>query len=138
MANVYMVTAGCYSDYGVKGLFTTRAKAEEYIRKCKGSDACSEKDFNEIVEWPLNRELQECEFTRWSVGIMLDDGSVAEGPHEQQYWGIPESKSYIAENVPFYKGRGIARAESHKSKEHALKVAIEARQEYLRKAGGGQ
>ena len=30
MASVWMVTSGCYSDYGVDGLFSTREKAQEY------------------------------------------------------------------------------------------------------------
>lgn len=132
MTTVYVVTSGSYSDYRIKGIFSTRAKAETYISQCRASEACWDKDFNDIVEWLLNHELEECEYTRYSCGVALDDGSLLERKYSQQIWGLPESKSYIAENVPAYGGRGIARAESHKSQEHAFKLAVEARQKWLR------
>ncbi len=36
---VYMVTSGYYSDYGVNGIFTTREKAEEFIKMFPGEDS---------------------------------------------------------------------------------------------------
>jgi len=45
---VYVVTAGDYSDYHIKGIFDSREKAEEYINHSTDSD------LNEIEEYNLN------------------------------------------------------------------------------------
>lgn len=45
---VYVVTAGDYSDYHIKGIFDSREKAEEYINHSTDSD------LNDIEEYNLN------------------------------------------------------------------------------------
>lgn len=45
---VYVVTAGDYSDYHIKGIFDSREKAEEYINHSADSD------LNDIEEYNLN------------------------------------------------------------------------------------
>ena len=129
---VFVVTTGCYSDYSIKGIFSSKEKAEQYMVACRGSAACWDKDFNDIEEHILDQGLAEREHTRWRCGIMLDDGSLGEAVVAQQNWGLPENSHYVAERVPVYKGRGIVRVESVKSAEHALKLAAEKRQEWLR------
>lgn len=48
MKKVYVVTAGDYSDYHIKGIFDSREKAEEYIHYSTDSD------LNDIEEYNLN------------------------------------------------------------------------------------
>ena len=45
---VYVVTAGDYSDYHIKGIFDSREKAGEYINHSTDSD------LNDIEEYNLN------------------------------------------------------------------------------------
>lgn len=127
---VFVVTTGCYSNYGIRGIFSTLAKAQQYMNQCIASEECWYKDFNEIEKWSLDAALGEREYMRFMVGIMLDDGSVKEQYDPQIMFGLPKSRHYIAETL--YSGRGIVRAESHKSAEHAMKLAVEARQAWLR------
>lgn len=48
MKKVYVVTAGDYSDYHIKGIFDSREKAEEYINHSASSE------LNDIEEYNLN------------------------------------------------------------------------------------
>lgn len=131
-STVYVVTTGEYSDYSIRGVFSSREAAEKFMAKCKASEACWNQDFNELQEWALDDALKERAYTRFNAGVFLDDGSVEEAHDGFEYWGVPETSSYIAESVPCHGGRGVARSTSHKSKEHAMKVAAEARQKWLR------
>lgn len=45
---VYVVTAGDYSDYHIKGIFDSREKAEEYINHSSNTE------LNGVDEWVLN------------------------------------------------------------------------------------
>lgn len=134
MSKVFAVSSGSYSDYSVLAIFSTKANAEKYMANMRAhSDSCYRASgLNDIEEYELDAALAETEYDRYSVGIMLDDGSIKESYGPQKSWGIPKATSYIAEKVPCYENRGIARATSPKSLEHAKKVAIEARQKWLR------
>lgn len=129
---VWVVETGCYSDRTVRGIFSTRAKAQQYINRCRESLECYYTDFNEIQGWILDEPLKEREYTRWGVGIMLDTGSLETREYKQQMWGIPHSGFIVWENIPAYNGRGAVRAESCRSAAHALKLAVEGRQQWLR------
>ena len=129
---VYAVNTGCYSDYRIVGIYSTKSKAEEYMEKCRNSDACWSKDFNDIEVFILDQGLQEREFTRYSVGVFVDTGEVKED-YAQNYWGLPQNKVTQTAKIPCYRNRLMIRAESFKSKAHAIKLAVEARQAYLRK-----
>ena len=52
MKKVYVVTSGCYSDFGVDAIFSTEAKAQEYIDFEKAR--LSSTDFNDIAEYDLD------------------------------------------------------------------------------------
>jgi len=135
---VFVVTTGCYSDYGINGIFSTRVKAQQYIDGCRAAENCWNKDFNDIEKWTLDEALAEKTYTRFCCGIMLDDGAVLERHGPQELWGVPKSTTYVAEDVPAYGGRGIVRAESSKSAKHAQKLAVEARQAWLRAKKGAK
>jgi hypothetical protein len=55
MTSVYMVSEGSYSDYRVSGIFSTRERAERWMKTCGGS--C----YNDIEEMPLDEGLSEIE-----------------------------------------------------------------------------
>ena len=130
---VYVVTTGSYSDYSIKGIFSTRKRAQRYIDRClENSDVVYYTEFNDIEEWTLDEKEKEREYTEYSAALFIDNGSPEYPPSQRSTWGIPKSSVYVAEHVPIYKGRGVVRAASHKSAAHAMKLAVEKRQEWLR------
>ena len=135
-ATVYVVTSGSYSDYGIRAIFSTQELAQAYIDKANAAETYWASDTT-IEEWPLDGEAEAKLFTRWKVGMLLDDGSVKEGPCESQEFGHPESKiEQYGNTSPCYANRPIVRVVSVKSAQHALKMAAEARQKWLREKGG--
>lgn len=131
-----MVTHGCYSDYTVDGIFSSHKLAKEYCdRKTAAAQNCYCGSDTDIVETILDQESAAIEYTRYSVGMMLDDGSLKEGPHEQQIFDVPKLDVSTCK-PPCYDYRPIVRARSHKSAKHAMKLAVEARQEWLRNNKG--
>lgn len=132
----YIVTSGCYSDYSIHGVFSSQKLAQEYIDKANAArsedcwPSCSS-DAN-IEEWAVDEECEAKAYAEHSVGLLVGSGEVIEGPHVASKFGIPSSRSYVSENVPYVNGKDIARAESCKSAKHAMKLAVEARQAYLR------
>jgi hypothetical protein len=147
MAKVYVVTSGCYSDYGINGIFSTRELAQEWIDKAanvaamKDDEGCNlwiyggEADAK-IEEWELDALQYARIFKKWHFGMFLDDGSLENDVHEGQEFGVPhKGTATIAERVPAYDGRPCVRVESCKSAEHAKKLAVEARQKWLREKG---
>lgn len=137
MKTAYVVTSGCYSDYSIHGVFSSKARAQKYIDSANaarrkdcypscGSDA-------HIEEWVLDEESKAKVFRLYSIGLLVESGTVIEGPHVQTRFDVPQSRSYVSEKVPYVLGKDIARAESCKSATHAMKLAVEARQAHLRK-----
>ena len=52
---VYVVTSGSYSDYGINCIFSSRERAEQYIKvTANGYD-----EFNSIREWDVDKHVQE-------------------------------------------------------------------------------
>jgi hypothetical protein len=47
---VYVVTSGCYSDYGINAIFSTQEKAQEYM------EAFPRDEYNPILEIDLDPE----------------------------------------------------------------------------------
>jgi hypothetical protein len=144
MTIVYVVTSGAYSEYGINAMFSTKSAAQEYIDKAKKIREKDGDDYNvgnvcwagdaSIEEWPLDGESAAKITRSWSVGMLLDDGSVKEGPYERQTFESPK-KSFVDQfdvPVPAYNDRPIVRVVSYKSPDHALKLAAEKRQEWLR------
>jgi hypothetical protein len=130
---VYVVTSGEYSDFDLRGVFSSSKNAEQYRKNCEASSEC-QYSFNDIIEWELDHELKETEYIEHYAAIMIDTGEECERrlPNISRRWGIPESSHWVDSTA--CAGRGIAYAESHKSIKHAVKLAIEARQEWLRSA----
>lgn len=101
MINVYLVTAGSYSDYGIHGVFSTREKAKEFIKNAQS----------------------------------IKDNSNPSNPEYSHYvWENPFRGEIEQFNVkvPVYNNRPIVRTRSTVSVDHAVKLAAEKRQEWLR------
>lgn len=60
---VYVVTTGCYSDYGIDKVFTDRQKAEEYKEWLR--------DANEIEEYETEDDLQINKFYRVKLEVTI-------------------------------------------------------------------
>lgn len=128
MDKAFVVTSGRYSDYGIRGVFSTKENAERYIQNRNAAkDQTSLQEF-EIEEWPLDAGLQEREYNRYSCAILIQTGEVVSttGPHLE--WGLPETKTMILR----WKDGEVCRAWSPESQDHALKLAVEGRQAHLR------
>ena len=54
MSKVYIVTAGDYSSYRICAVFSTKAKAEEYIAEAARASKDKGRDFNPIEEYELD------------------------------------------------------------------------------------
>lgn len=133
---VYVVTSGEYSGYRIEGVFSTRAKAQEYKNRQAASLDGGWTRLNDIEVWEVDQEVAAVDHSQWHVGIMLDDGSVKERQNKSRRFGIPKDEVYTHAKVPAYGGRGIVRAVSITSAAHAMKLAVEARQAWLRKKAG--
>lgn len=112
---VYIVTAGEYSDYHIRKVFSSRARAQQYV------DAT---DANKIEAWEVDDSTPREDWGAWRVVIDAKDGSVLGclffeelSPNEPakflEDWG---------EHGGFY-GTGI-------TKEHARRSAEEYRREH--------
>ncbi len=128
---IFLVTAGCYSDFSIYGAFSTKENAQAYIDK-RIADGNGFGDAANIEEWGIDAGLKEKKHLRYFVGMFLDDGAVIEGPHTQESFGIPANSIDGITAVPFHKNRPLVRVISIKSAEHAMKLAVEARQKWLR------
>jgi len=140
---VYIVTIGSYSDYSIDSVFSTVELAETYRSKLEVSGA----DCPQILEMELD-ELENISAvvkTVYHCCISLRDGEIWDGCAKQpsdELWRV-ESKEivkctnqrsdtiYVREQTYGY---GIPKIEvsSFVSLEHARKLAVEARQKWIR------
>lgn len=61
---IYIVTTGCYSDYSIEAVFTTKKKAKDYVQQ-NGTD------YN-IEEYELDKEVFKVE-KLWRVEFTLNE-----------------------------------------------------------------
>lgn len=133
MKSVYVVTSGAYSDYRIQAVFSSRKLAQAWIdlHNYQGSWE-NPNEFN-IEPWGVD-ELKEAEvFDVYSCGIMLETGQIIE-QHCVRKLVLPFRGHLLQHStaVPLYKGAKVSRVESGVSADHARKLAIEARQRWLR------
>jgi hypothetical protein len=125
---VWLATAGCYSDFSVIGVFSTRKAAEEVSRMSHDGNnpACYEVD---ELEGGSRKDKFYCH-------LEMKTGKVVNQGVTQGYQVVPKntrvgSPAYLFGPVPQH--NTIINAESYVSAKHALKLAIEYRQKLLRK-----
>lgn len=122
---VWVVTAGEYSDYHIEGVFTSRAAAESYVeghnfRVGLENDTCHAR----VEEYVLDCLSEWQRGPIYPVMIDLGTGRVLPLMEGNQF---RHRDRVIVEERP-----GEIMVASTRSVEHATKVAIEKRQEWLR------
>jgi hypothetical protein len=115
MGNVYLLTEGEYSDYHIHGIFSTWAAAAEV--------AASAPDL-EIEEYALDELVGHRYGTAWRAVIYKEDGAML-APHKFLAIRHPTGVVVGEYDTHFC-------VDSPISAEHAVKVAIEKRQGWLR------
>jgi len=133
---VYVVIAGTYSDYGYYGVFSSREKAQKYIDDTVAPDQRGEYS---IDEHDLDPQYEQVEWVKcYCARIYLDDGKIEPLDDEDFYWAKRTDMrrgSVTCHGETRFNGfssRGVVSASSFVSPEHAAKLAVEARQRYLR------
>jgi hypothetical protein len=131
---VYVVASGEYSDYGIEAIFSTRDLAESYSAKLnsEGHQSYRNKIYNNanVEEYELDpdeganpKPLQ----TIYGASIYLNSGDLAKVPNDGKCFRTLDFR------VPPVEFRGaVVNAYSNQSSEHALELAAEARQSFLR------
>lgn len=136
MKTVYAVNSGCYSDFGVDAIFSTRKKAEEYMLAFPD-------DFNDIIEYtldPPDAAMPKSGFMFWSVW-MLRNGDV-----EKVETVVPSTYSLRDEpyvwrrpTAPDYRGKNaqdvLMLKTWAKTSTAAIKIANEKRVELIATGG---
>ncbi len=129
MGKIFIVTDGAYSGYHIVGVFSSREKAEEFAPA-----AVADIGYATIEEWELDvmpdeGYLQQIFTTRLDPGgnvIYESDPLSPETEQRPRDW----SESYVWKDSPPYSGQ--VRGRSVISQEHARKIAVDARQAFLR------
>ena len=133
MANVYLVTEGAYSDYKILAVFSSSEKAAEYIREAEKSDYGGVR----VEVYELDNDNGERFHLIYFVSINLATGDVVPNisfyTYQGESWRL-ESQGYRGEaDVQCHYGsQPHVQGESAVSREHALKLAAECRQKWLR------
>lgn len=135
-AKVYIVTSGCYSDYGIRAVSLSRKGAQDAIDAARLADEYWANEAS-IEMWVADEILAFRKQMVWMCGMLLDDGSIVE-PKDPTYtntcFTVP-FRSQVEQcgvKVPAYGNRPIVRVRSTVSYKHAVKLAAEARQGWLR------
>lgn len=141
--DIYIVTEGEYSDYSIRAVFTDKAKAEQYLQNIK---LCHPHEKSQIEEWSTE-EHEEIARKCWRSEIDLVTGELNEvqyhhdGDEDGMYYSYvmaspTDRVSYLQPmEYPLRYNGHISNywAASLVSQEHANKLVIEARQEFLRR-----
>lgn len=125
---IYVVTSGSYSDYTISGVFSTKEGADRYISE--SSKHCYSED--RVEEFQLDSESEKIMRTVWWAYCSVPTGEVvacycskgmANKNHRVDDWD--------GDSIDNQKANVLAC--SYVSEEHAIKVAVERRQEVLRR-----
>jgi len=139
MKTIYIVTNGTYSDYSIGAVFSDREKAEVYLAEVKKIDD----DEAKIEEWPVDEQDEKIARQYWVSFIDPISGEIEHNnplyfPGPRYQWATPNQKTGRCDNIndfPYSTGYipNQITFTSFISQEHADKLAIEARQEFIRK-----
>ena len=129
MSKVYVVTAGCYSDYSIIGIFSTLEKANTYI-ELSNKNTMYGNDFNDPIEYYLDTlgpdgKLAFYVAYRPKLKPVTNQWSIDEERDYQLGFGVV-SKTRDYHSKPIYEIRLLA-----KSKEAALKIANEKIMQFI-------
>jgi hypothetical protein len=122
MIPIYIVTSGEYSDYRIRGVYSTRKGAEKQFAEVQGEAW----DYvHQIEEYELDAPApDDSDAPAYEAEIDLETGAITEEPGEQ--WRAVATKTETMRSLK------KARTSSTQSQQHANKLAVEARQKWLR------
>ena len=137
MASVWWVQAGRYSDWHIKAIFSTKAKAEEYVRVYNAScpkdnrlppDAVREKPLDEpipslIGQWMVHLSVNGTTMEEYGTGQWSEDGYGDDGPSWMRRFDFDGGR-LVKKDEPIFIGFGETR-------EHARRSADSLRREYI-------
>ena len=132
---VWVVTDGFYSDYRIIAIFLTEAEAQDFAGGMGGGD---------IEKFPIGAPGEDKFRRTWKVHLDLETGDLCKGP----CWGLTAEREGFEQHpvdwsaTYVYKPGGssypaFVSGASVVSRDHALKIAAEARQAYLRETQAG-
>ncbi len=135
MSELYVVTAGSYSDYGIRAIFMDKSEAEAYHKDLLLVDS----DTNDIEVWSEGRPSGQKECRRaYQARIKVYDGHIDSENYGSLYEWVDENArtEQSAAEYPLENGYypDDLYLKSFVSQEHAEKLAVEARQGLLRRA----
>src|SRR5574343_122040 len=100
MKKLYVLTSGCYSDYGIEGIFTSKEKAFAYIGLTT-EEQMAEIDEGmcgyRIEEWDLDPEPTE---SKYIISVTIDEQGSMGKHHDRVYGSV-------------YSGDGLEYAKDH-------------------------
>lgn len=74
MSEIYVVTKGDYSDYHIKGVFSTKEMANRFLDRLQSSDASMETYLlDELDSWPDHRKSFYVWFDREGNGDAIEE-----------------------------------------------------------------
>jgi predicted glycosyl hydrolase (DUF1957 family) len=126
---VFVVTTGNYSDYGIDSIFSTREKAEAYVKKNSHVLDCVN-----IDEWEVDSNSKAVERKYWRGALYLKDQEI----FGHQFlkgciWISEDFEAYTADkrrSYSYWHNDSAILIISYVSKEHAHKLCAEAWQAY--------
>lgn len=106
MKKVYAVSSGCYSDYRVNAIFSTKELAEEFMRLIPDSD------YNDIEVYevdPNTPDLIKRGYSIWFIHMLKDGTTERVGKSDINLYSVGDIGHRIWERTkaPAYKGKGI-------------------------------
>ena len=122
---IYIVTEGCYSDYGIRAVFSEKGLAERY---------CTVHQNAEIEEYEMDSWDQDSIMRKYySVSLVIETGEVINAGNTGMAEAAPSARVLYEGNGPYrYSNNriGVA-ASSFISPEHAMKLATDHRTKML-------
>ncbi len=130
MKKIWLIETGCYSDYRVFGVFSTRQKAIGVANTLKlGEDS--------VQEWIIDPGVEELSKGYWKYHvIMLQNGKVESIEREEKLYDFDVSHFiWDRPNTPAFKGKNIPAALNAnvwaKNEKHAVKIVNEIRSQMI-------
>lgn len=135
MKKIFAVTSGCYSDYHVCALFSSREKAEAF------KSAVPDYDYNDIEEYELDpptADLLRRGYSVWNVHMLKDGTTERADRTDNSSYNVGEAGTHrIWERTKAraYRGKGIPDILTAmvwaKTQEQAIKIVNEKRTQMI-------
>jgi hypothetical protein len=126
MKTIFIVTSGEYSDYCIEAVFSRESDAKKYAReknRVKYTDAC------QIEPWSVDERAGWVPRTEYICRIGLETGDIL----NETEWSATMAPKGKRSGGPAMLSSDSASVTSYVSPDHARKLAVEARQKWLRK-----